>query len=119
MVRYLRSTSDQGIIFKPDKGEWTPDQQATDPPACMSRTGYVIFYVNCPIIWASKLQMTIALLTTEAEYVALLTSVQDVIYFMNLIDEMKTFGIHLPQVPKPWTFQVSFVICTDSLVGSM
>ena len=26
---------------------------------------------------------------------------QDVIYFMNLIDEMKNMGIHLSQIPKP------------------
>ena len=105
----------EGIILKPDKtqgltcyvdadyaGEWTVDR-ALDPRACLSRTGYVIFYANCPIIWSSKLQTTIALSTTEAEYVALSTSMRDVIYFMNLIDEMKKFGINLPQVPKPNT----------------
>ena len=86
IVRYLKVTPDEGIILKPDKtqgltcyvnanyaGEWTPDC-AMDPRACLSRTGYVIFYANCPIIWSSKLQMTIALSTTEAEHVALLTS---------------------------------------------
>ena len=114
IVRYLKSTPDEGIILKPDKtqgltcyvdadyaGKWTVDR-ALDPRACLSRTGYVIFYArNCPIIWSSKLQTTIALSTTEAEYVALSMSMQDVIYFMNLIDEMKKFGINLPQVPKP------------------
>ena len=49
------------------------------------------------------MQTTIALSTTEAEYVALSTAMRDVIYFMNLIDEMKNFGIHLPGVPKPMT----------------
>ena len=40
----------------------------------------------------------------EAEYVlALSTSMRDVIYFMNLINEMKKFGINLPPVPKPNT----------------
>ena len=63
----------------------------------------VIFYANCPIIWQSKLQTTIALSTTEAEYVALSTAMRDVIYFMNLIDEMKDFGITLPGVPTPTT----------------
>ena len=39
-----------------------------------------------------------------AEYAALSTSMQeDAIYFMNLIDEMKNVGIHLPQIPKPNT----------------
>ena len=28
---------------------------------------------------------------------------QDVIYFMNLINKMKNFGIYLPGVPKPIT----------------
>ena len=114
-MRYLKSTPDEGIILKPDKtqgltcyvdadyaGEWTVDR-ALDPRACLSRTGYVIFYANCPIIWSSKLQTTIALSMTEAEYVALSTSMRDVVYFMNLIDEMKKFGINLPPVPKPNT----------------
>ena len=61
------------------------------------------FYANCPIIWQSKLQTTIALSTTEAKYVALSSAMRDVIYFMNLIDKMKNFGIHLPGVPKPIT----------------
>ena len=49
------------------------------------------------------MQTTIALSTTEAEYVALSTAMRDVIYFMNLIDEMKNFGISLPGVPTPTT----------------
>ena len=44
-------------------------KQAIRARACLSRTGYVIFYANCPIIWQSKLQTTIALSTTEAKYV--------------------------------------------------
>ena len=45
----------------------------------------------------------IALSMTEAEYVALLTAMRDVIYFMNLIDKMKDFSITLPGVPTPTT----------------
>ena len=83
-------------------GGWEPDQ-ALNPRACLSRTGYIIFYANCPIIWQSKLQTTIGLSTTEAEYVALSSAMRDVVYFMNLINKMKNFGIHLPGVPKPIT----------------
>lgn len=81
-------------------GNWSPDQ-ALDPRACLSRTGYVIFYANCPIIWHSKLQSTISLSTTEAEYVALSTVMRDVIYFINLIEEIRNSGIHLPEVTTP------------------
>ena len=86
---------DEGIIMKPDRsqgltcyvdadfaGNWTPDQ-ALDPRACLSRTGFVIFYVNCPIAWHSKLQTTISLSATEAEHVALSTAMRDVIHFIN------------------------------------
>ena len=81
-------------------GNWTPDQ-AADPRACLSRTGYVIFYANCPIIWHSKLQSTISLSTTEAEYVALSTAMRDVIYFINLIEELKNSGMELPPTKEP------------------
>ena len=83
-------------------GTWTPEQ-AMDPRACLSRTGFVIFYANCPITWSSKLQSTISLSTTEAEYVALSTAMRDVIYFINLINEIKEAGIQLPHTPAPKT----------------
>ena len=116
IARYLKNTADEGIILKPDKtqgltcyvdadfaGNWKPDQ-ALDPRACLSRTGCVIFYANCPIIWQSKLQSTISLSTTEAEYVALSTAMRDVIYFINLIDEIKELGkVKLLDTPKPTT----------------
>ncbi len=39
----------------------------------LSRTGYVIMYANCPILWVSRLQIQteIALSTAKAEYIAL------------------------------------------------
>ena len=113
IVRYLKATADKGILMRPDRsqgltcyvdadfaGMWEPEH-AVDPRACLSRTGYVIFYANCPIIWHSRLQPTISLSTTEAEYVALSTAMRDVIYFMNLINELKEFGIDLSFDKKP------------------
>ena len=77
------------------------DDEVLDPRACLSRTGFVIFYANCPIVWHSKLQTTISLSTTEAECVALSTAMRDVIYFINLIQEIQDFGIKLPHASKP------------------
>ena len=53
-----------------------------------SRTGYVIYYGGCPIIWHSKLQSEISLSTTEAEYIALSQSMRDTIPLMALIEEL-------------------------------
>ena len=40
-----------------------------------SRSGWIVRYMGAPITWASKLQTITALSTTEAEYIALATSV--------------------------------------------
>jgi hypothetical protein len=60
-----------------------------DPSTAKSRTGYIIQYASCPLLWASKLQTQIALSTTEAEYIALSTALREVIPLIELLREMK------------------------------
>jgi hypothetical protein len=67
-------------------------RSSNNPLSSHSRTGYVIMYAGCPIIWASKMQPLIALSTTEAEYIALSTALREVIAVMNLIHELKANG---------------------------
>ena len=45
--------------------EWSTNE-SDDPASVYSRTGYIIKYKNCPILWASKLQSEISLATKEA-----------------------------------------------------
>ena len=98
--KYLQGTKDKGIIFKPDKsrglecfvdadfaGGWIKDE-ADDADNVMSRTGYVIMYAGCPIIWCSKLQTEIALSTVEAEYLALSQALREVIPLIQLLKEI-------------------------------
>ena len=78
IVRYLKRTADKGILVTPDidkgfecyvdadfAGTFT-HAEADDPSSCLSHTGYVIMYANCPILWSSKMQSIITLSTTEA-----------------------------------------------------
>ena len=110
IIRYLRGSmpdnkgkerAPQGILFRPDKdksietyvdasfaGDWNISW-SDEPSSVMSRTGYVILYANCPIIWSSKLQTEIALSTTESEYIALSQSMRDVIPLMGLLKELQ------------------------------
>ncbi len=80
LVCYLKKTEDIGICFKPNtekdfecycdadfSGNWNKSFADVDPSTAKSRSGWVIFYAGCPIIWASKLQSQVALSTTEAE----------------------------------------------------
>jgi hypothetical protein len=54
----------------------------------LSRTGFVICYANCPIVWCSKLQTKIALSTAEAEYIAVSHALRETIPIQNLIKEI-------------------------------
>jgi hypothetical protein len=51
-------------------GNWNP-LVMEDPSTAKSCSGYMITYLEFPIVWASHLQMVFALSTAEAEYIAL------------------------------------------------
>jgi hypothetical protein len=70
-------------------GNWQRLHADTDPGKAKSRTGYVIMYGGCPVVWASKLQREVALSTTEAECNALSESLREVINMMQLLQETK------------------------------
>eukprot|EP00957_Ditylum_brightwellii_P087144 6631980-Ditylum_brightwellii.AAC.1 len=69
-------------------GDWEKSWN-DDSKSVMSRTGYVIKYSNCPIMWASKLQTEIALNTTEAEYITLSQAMREAIPLIDLLNKVK------------------------------
>ncbi len=88
IVRYLLGTRDKGLEIRPSPpdaatfdcwvdadfvGNWSRSIAMDDIDTARSRTGYIILYAACAIIWAAKLQTEIAHSTTEAEYIALST----------------------------------------------
>ena len=107
-----------GIRFQPDptkgfqyycvadfSGNWNKSLAARDPATSKSRSrsGWIIFYAGCPIIWASKLQSQVALSMTEAEYIALSMSLRDVLPIMFLFKEMREWG-HAVICTEPHVF---------------
>lgn len=105
--RYLLGSKAKGLSFKPRdeglrcycdadfSGLWNPETADSDSNTARSRTGYVVTYAGCPIIWASKLQTEIALSVTEAEYVSLSQSLRDVLPLMGLLREIHAAGFPL------------------------
>ena len=75
------------------------DPLVADNTDCINyRTGYVVTYAGCPILWKSQLQMEIALLTAEAEYIAMSSALRETIPIMNLMPEVDfVFALHLPK----------------------
>lgn len=111
LVRYLKGTADKGIVFKPNQSAGIQcyvdadfaggysTETSDEPVSVFSRTGYVIFYMGCPICWVSKLQSEISLSTVEAEYIALSTAMRDIIPLMDQVKEMDL--VYGDNSPKP------------------
>ena len=112
--RYLAGTRDKGIIYSPDheqsfdvyadadfSGNWDRETAMEDPETAKSRSGYVISYANCPLLWASKLQTEVTLSVTESEFVSLSTALREVIPLMRLLEEMQQRGHNIKSLqPK-------------------
>ena len=76
-------------------GYWNKNRP-NDPAGALSRTGYVIMYAGCPLVWGSKMQSLVALSTTEAEIIALSTALREVIHLQNLLEELRDSGFPIP-----------------------
>jgi hypothetical protein len=115
IVRYLKRTTREGIVLRPDStrgiqcyvdadfaGSWS-SADADDPTSVYSRTGYIIMYAGCPIVWVSKLQTEVALSTTEAEYIALSQAMRDLIPLLGLLEEISPIlNLHVDQPDVHW-----------------
>jgi len=115
IVRYLKRTPTEGIVLRPDSsrgiqcyvdadfaGGWS-SADADDPSSVYSRTGYIIMYAGCPIVWVSKLQTEVALSTTEAEYIALSQAMRDLIPLLGLLEELSPIlNLHIDQPDVHW-----------------
>ncbi len=91
IARYLLATHDKGLALHPSNdlslnmyadadfaGRWHIEY-AELCDSILSRSGYVILFCNCLIVWCSKLQSEIALSATESEYIALSIALRDLL----------------------------------------
>jgi len=101
ILRYLKGTADQGMHLCPTQdlqvdcyvdadfaGLWGIEHDQ-DPISVKSRTGYLITFMSCPLLWVSKLQTQIALSTMESEYIALSQSMRELIAVREVLKEIR------------------------------
>jgi hypothetical protein len=102
-LRYLHGTKDYGLVYNPNHVEQF--NQAADFDSVQRQplmlyadadfagevetrkitTGYILFYQGCPVIWRSALQSMVATSTTEAEFIAAATAVQEALWFHEVV----------------------------------
>ncbi|XP_041995810.1 secreted RxLR effector protein 161-like [Salvia splendens] len=86
ILRYIKDTVDIGLLFEQDKSlghfavGYCDSDYAGDLDKRRSTTGYLFTLANAPVSWKSTLQSTVALSTTEAEYMAITEAVKEAIW---------------------------------------
>ena len=100
LCRYLQGTKDNGLVFNPSKklmvdcyadayfAELWGHKDPQDPICARSRTGFVVTFSNCPLLWVSKLQTEIALSKLHSDYMALSHYVRVLLPLKILIKEV-------------------------------
>lgn len=102
VFRYLAGTSGRKLTYKADQSDGHPLRVYSDAsyannlPDRRSFSGVIAYYRGCAVAWSSTKQQSVTLSTTEAEYVALTTAVQSLVWFERL---RKDLGI--PASGKP------------------
>jgi hypothetical protein len=99
VLRYLAGTPDHGIIFRAGDNHlhgYCDSDHGGDKDTRRSTTGYVFMLNGGAISWSSKLQPTVAVSSTEAEYMAAAFAVKEALWLRKL-----SFEFNLPIAPVP------------------
>jgi hypothetical protein len=93
VLRYLKGTINEGVNYKgqgPIQLEgWADADYAGDADDRRSTTGFVVTINGGPVSWVSKKQKTVALSSTEAEYVSMASLGQEVKWLRQLLQDME------------------------------
>jgi transposase InsO family protein len=105
VFRYLKGTMGLGILYsnEPNQNQacingdpikhhlfgYADASWADDLQDRRSTTGYVFMFNNAPISWCCRRQSTVALSSTEAEYMALADATQEALWILKLMKDLE------------------------------
>ncbi len=97
---YLNGTLDLGLLFYGNKFNcdlvgFSNSDWAGDPNTWRSVSGYAFLFCRAVIAWSVKKQLTIALSSTEAKYMAMTHSGKEVVFLNHLFNNLE-IPIQLP-----------------------
>jgi hypothetical protein len=92
ILGYLQTTKDYGLVLKPPRAidettihAYADASFSNDTVNQKSTTGHVIMLDKSPIFYRTEGQTIVTSSTTEAEYVAATSCVQDIVYYKQLL----------------------------------
>jgi Reverse transcriptase (RNA-dependent DNA polymerase) len=106
IMRYLQGTKQLGLVFHAKASvpralrAYSDADWAGDTETRRSTTAYILTLSGCVISWQSRQQKSVALSTTEAEYMAACAASQEVVYMRRFLA-----GIGMPQTEPTIIFE--------------
>ena len=101
-LRYLAGTINKGVEYPKNVSNFhiwahTDSDWAGCKSTRRSTSGYAIFLDKVPICWRSKMQSIVALSSCEAEYIALVECIKEILW---LLQHLQVLGVtvNLPVV---------------------
>lgn len=93
IFRYLKGTSDFGIVFGNSGSSlklvgFTDADYAGCIDTRKSRSGYVFLFNGSPVSWSSQRQNCVSLSTTESEYIALSHGVKEAVWVQRFLNKL-------------------------------
>jgi hypothetical protein len=92
IFRYLRGTTHYSLVYtregNTDLQGYSDSDWAGDVATRKSTGGYVFMLGGAAVSWSSKKQQTVALSSTEAEYIALASAIQEAVYLKTLLADL-------------------------------
>ena len=85
----FRSANDLGGLGNPVLSGYSDANFARDIDTRRSTSGFIFMLAGAPISWQSRAQATVALSSTEAEYIALAGAAQEAVCFLQVLREFK------------------------------
>lgn len=105
VFRYLKGTTGAKLEFsrKPIEGPgecvgYCDADWANDADTRHSITGSIFMFQGGPVAWQSKKQGSVALSTTEAEYIALSATCQEALWLRTLVSDLEPSMVASPTV---------------------
>ena len=111
IIKFVLDTKHYGLLIEP-KSEfnapwhlkvYTDSDWAGDKNNRRSVSGFVIFLLGVPILWRSRLQKTVSLSSSEAEYYALSEAAKEIKFVVQILESI---GIKV---------QMPIVVCVDNV----
>jgi len=91
VLRYMAGTADFGLIYQGQSSiqGFADADFASDLDTRRSTTGYVFIMNGGAVSWSSKRQTTVAVSTTEAEYMAAAHAIKEALWIRKLLQDFK------------------------------